>query len=121
MNAPPQPSIVADAPHVVLASADVNVAALVAPLVGAVDVLGRVHLLVFGRPLIITSGNDGDHVKGSKHYTNRAVDLRSRDLTPEQQVVFGVVLAYVATERALKVFDERARVLGPHWHVETVV
>ncbi len=27
--------------------------------------------------LVITSANDGAHMKGSKHYTNEAVDLRT--------------------------------------------
>jgi hypothetical protein len=28
----------------------------------------------------ITSGNDGKHMKGSKHYTNEAIDIRSKDM-----------------------------------------
>lgn len=33
----------------------------------------------YGQP-VITSGNDSDkHVKGSKHYENKAIDIRSRD------------------------------------------
>jgi hypothetical protein len=28
----------------------------------------------------ITSGNDGKHMKGSKHYTNEAIDIRNKDM-----------------------------------------
>lgn len=28
----------------------------------------------------ITSGNDGKHMKGSKHYTNEAIDIRTKDM-----------------------------------------
>lgn len=31
---------------------------------------------------VITSGNDGKHMDGSLHYENRAVDIRTRNLTP---------------------------------------
>ena len=30
--------------------------------------------------MTITSGNDGLHMKGSKHYTNEAIDIRIRDM-----------------------------------------
>jgi hypothetical protein len=33
------------------------------------------------RGAFITSGDDGDHMDGSKHYEGLAVDLRTRDLT----------------------------------------
>lgn len=29
--------------------------------------------------LWVTSGNDSEHMKGSKHYTNNALDLRSKN------------------------------------------
>lgn len=34
--------------------------------------------------VIITSGNDKTHSKGSKHYSDAALDFRTRDLTAEQ-------------------------------------
>jgi cell division septal protein FtsQ len=31
--------------------------------------------------MTITSGNDGIHMEGSKHYSNEAIDMRIRDMT----------------------------------------
>lgn len=39
-------------------------------------------------PIIITSGTDGKHMTGSKHYTGEAVDIRSRNMTPLQRDYF---------------------------------
>ena len=33
-----------------------------------------------GYTMIITSGNDSLHMKGSLHYVNRAIDIRSNDM-----------------------------------------
>lgn len=38
-----------------------------------------------GRGAIITSGTDGQHMKGSLHYVGRAADLRSNDLATSQK------------------------------------
>ena len=38
-----------------------------------------------GLPLVITSGNDGVHSANSKHYLNRAIDLRIKHLSRSQQ------------------------------------
>lgn len=35
------------------------------------------HKSMTGEQVVITSANDGKHMKGSKHYTNDAVDIRS--------------------------------------------
>jgi len=32
------------------------------------------------QPLVVTSGNDGEHMEGSKHYEDKALDLRVWDL-----------------------------------------
>lgn len=37
-----------------------------------------------GLELVITSGTDSVHMKGSKHYTGDALDMRTSNLTPEQ-------------------------------------
>lgn len=34
---------------------------------------------------VITSANDGTHLESSLHYKNLALDLRSRDLTPDKK------------------------------------
>ena len=36
---------------------------------------------LLGLEITITSGNDGKHMKGSKHYTYEALDFRTRDLS----------------------------------------
>jgi hypothetical protein len=38
--------------------------------------------------IYVTSGNDGQHMPGSKHYTDEALDFRSRHLTAEQQAAW---------------------------------
>jgi hypothetical protein len=35
--------------------------------------------------LVVTSTNDGNHMNGSKHFTNNAFDLRANNMTDEQQ------------------------------------
>lgn len=41
-----------------------------------------------GHPITITSGCDGKHMETSYHYKNKAFDIRTNDLTPEQVVEF---------------------------------
>jgi hypothetical protein len=38
--------------------------------------------------LVITSGNDGNHMEGSKHYEGLAFDIRSRELSAIQKTTF---------------------------------
>lgn len=87
-------------------------------LVQFLNIAGAIHTTLFGKPLVVTSGNDGRHSSGSKHYQNRAVDLRSFDKDSTQQLIFGLVIAYLSPQLNLAVFDERMRDSGPHWHVE---
>jgi hypothetical protein len=35
--------------------------------------------------MVITSGRDGTHLPNSLHYRDRALDFRTRQLTPDQQ------------------------------------
>jgi hypothetical protein len=48
------------------------------------------HAIVqqWGKDLIITTGTDGVHMKGSKHYEGLALDLRTRHLIPAARVAF---------------------------------
>lgn len=34
---------------------------------------------------VITAGNDGEHELNSEHYSGRALDFRTRDISPPQQ------------------------------------
>ena len=40
--------------------------------------------------MTITSGNDGAHKKGSLHYINRAIDIRSKDMKSPIEVVLRI-------------------------------
>lgn len=101
-----------------VASTSVNVAKLYPPLAEFLQSAGKMHAYLFGKPMTITSGNDGQHVAHSAHYLDLAADIRSRDLDAGQQVVFGVVLCYIGLRYNIVVFDERATP-GQHWHVQT--
>ncbi len=39
-------------------------------------------LAPYGVPAVVTSARDGRHITGSRHYTGRAIDLRTRDIPP---------------------------------------
>lgn len=106
------------APGVALAGSSIIVKEVVPALAKAIVFLGGVHQAMFGIPLVITSGNDGTHAPGSKHYTNQAVDIRARDLTQGAEIAFCVVLSWAGPEMGFRVFDERADQGAPHWHIE---
>ena len=53
---------------------------------------------------VITSGNDGKHKKGSKHYTNNAIDIRGNNVTDKQMQTIA---------------DEIQKNLGNDYDVET--
>jgi hypothetical protein len=57
-------------------------------------------------------------VAGSKHYSWRAVDIRSRDLTLLQENSFVSSLIPLQAAARVGIFDERF-IGQPHWHVET--
>ena len=40
--------------------------------------------------MTITSGNDGEHKKGSLHYINRAIDIRTKDMKNPIEVVLRI-------------------------------
>lgn len=99
----------------------VNVASLVPELTTALAKIGRAHLDLFDKPLIITSANDGQHKTGSKHYVNKAVDVRMTDKTLEEQAIFIDVLMYFDSKLKLMLFDERQEPGSDHVHIETAV
>jgi hypothetical protein len=79
--------------------------------------VGVVHALIFGHPLVITSGRDS-HAPGDVHMRGDAVDLRTVDKDPEGVMLLLAMLAYAATTVAVAVFDERQGAGGPHIHIE---
>jgi len=80
--------------------------------------LAYLHFLLFGLPLVITSGRDGDHVPTSLHKIGRALDFRTHDKTAEEMQVFLSILAFAAPGQMCRVFDERIGQGGEHVHVE---
>ncbi len=107
--------------HVTAVSKDVNCTQLNRSLFGFLLFAGQLYYYLFSRSLVVTSGNDGQHVAGSKHYQNKAVDLRTMDLDPEQQHVFLMLLIHLSRIHNVGVFDERRLVSGPHVHVEVMI
>ncbi len=101
-----------------LKDSTVKITGLRPVLLGFLATVARVHVDLFQKVLVVTSGNDGQHSKGSKHFENAAVDLRSNDKTSDQQLVFLLVLAWLGNTRGVAVFDERTQAGGGHFHCE---
>ena len=104
-----------------VADKSVHVERLVPRLVIFVVRAGNLHSALFHKPLVITSGNDGEHAAGSAHYRNEAIDARSREVTPAQAMLFTLVLVDLGLEEGVAVFDERANPTKQHWHCEVAV
>ncbi len=92
---------------------------LVPELMTALAKIGRVHLDLFDKPLVITSGNDAHHKNGSKHGVNKAVDLRLIDKDLGEQELFLAVLLHFDKKLKLMLFDERQLPGSDHVHIET--
>lgn len=107
-------------PHEVLlpAGPTVDVEGVAPPLMTFAVQLAYVHWLLFGEPLVITSGKDGEHVPGSLHPEGRALDFRTHDKSADEMILFLCVLAYAAPRNNCRVFDERVGAGGEHVHVE---
>jgi len=119
-DATPQPYGVGALPlGVERKDATVNVASLVPQLTTALTKLGRLHLDLFDKPLIVTSANDGKHVAHSKHYVGKAVDVRMIDKTIEEQSLFIAILIHCDKTLGLMLFDERQLPNSDHVHIET--
>jgi hypothetical protein len=99
--------------------ATVNVSALVPEMTTALAKLGRIHLDLFNKPLIITSANDGKHKSGSKHYVNKAVDARMVDKTQAEQELYLAIVFHLSPVLRLMLFDERQEPGSDHIHLET--
>lgn len=106
---------------VVLATSTVNLAGLHPRLANWLSNAGKLHLLLFGRSLIVTSGNDGKHARPGPHFSNQAVDLRTRDKTPAEGDLFLLVCVNLGRAHGIGVFDERENPRGPHFHAQVWV
>lgn len=54
-------------------------AVLAAAIINAANQIG------LSQDIVITSGNDSTHMKGSKHYSDEALDVRTKTLTTIQK------------------------------------
>lgn len=98
---------------------DVTVAPqnLAAPLRAFLRAAAALHYALFGKPLVLTSANDGNHAAHSKHYLDAAVDIRAKDLTEAEADRFAVEMVPLQRQFRVGIFDERF--IGQiHWHVE---
>lgn len=122
MSAPIKPIVPAAEPKQIenyqLASPSVNVAGVAQPLMNFVSYLGLIHRLLFSKALFITSGKDSLHVAGSLHGQGLAVDIRTRDLLPDEQALLLHLLAFAGPSNHVAVFDERALGAEAHIHLE---
>jgi hypothetical protein len=100
------------------ATPSVNVAGVKAELMAFVDYLGFIHRIVFSKVLVVTSGKDSIHVSGSLHSEGLAVDIRTRELLPDEQALLLHLLAYAGPANHVAVFDERALGAEAHIHLE---
>jgi len=100
-----------------VADSTVNVSGLDPKLISFLAAAASHHANAYGKPLVVTSADDGTHASGSKHYQRKAVDIRSRELSMAEQHDFARWLSDVQELYQLGVFDERF-IGAPHWHVE---
>jgi Hedgehog amino-terminal signalling domain len=96
----------------------VNFAGVSANLIEKLAHLAMIHRLTFGKPLVITSANDGAHSATSLHALGRAVDIRTTDKDPDEVALFVHYLAYMASAVQIAYFDERQLAGEPHLHLE---
>jgi hypothetical protein len=66
----------------------------------------------------ITSANDGKHGMNSKHYSDSALDLRSKNLTEQQKDEIFLALHSELYRRGFDVLLEARGTDNEHFHVE---
>ena len=52
--------------------------------IALIVILNTYFELRIGKEFVVTSCTDGKHMKGSKHYSGNAIDIRSRHLTTSE-------------------------------------
>jgi hypothetical protein len=83
----------------------------------AAAAINSFNVLGFSVDLFVTSGNDGVHMRGSKHYEDAALDFRTKNLSKSDKHLFKEMLA----QRLGKGFDlvlEDEDGPNEHLHVE---
>jgi hypothetical protein len=59
----------------------------------AAAAINSANVLGFSGEILITSGNDSTHMKGSKHYSDEALDFRTKSLSKADKHLFKDTLA----------------------------
>ena len=83
----------------------------------AAAVVNAANSLDLDQDMVITSGNDSTHKTGSKHYTDAALDFRTKHLTATQKRA----LAATVKQRLGESYDVILEAFGgvnEHLHVE---
>lgn len=83
--------------------------------------MGVVHALrqtMFRKDLIVTSGNDGTHGKGSKHGSDDAFDCRTRDLTVDERDRLVAEIRRILNPLGYDIIDREDPNHQDHSHVE---
>ena len=77
-----------------LKNESVNLTGLSTQMCFAILVAASIFL-EYGKPTVITSANDGEHKRNSKHYRGDGIDFRTRHLTSdeEQSIVHAITTA----------------------------
>jgi hypothetical protein len=86
-------------------------------LIIAAGVVNAANSLGLSQDMLITSGNDSTHMKGSKHFLDWALDFRTKHLTATQKQA----LADTAKKRLGREYDvilESVGKVNEHLHVE---
>jgi hypothetical protein len=83
----------------------------------AAAAINAAHEVSLSGDVVITSGNDSRHKTGSAHYTDRALDFRTKHLSDLEKVRWKVALQR-RLGPAYQVFLEELRNLHEHLHVE---
>jgi hypothetical protein len=104
-------------PGLELANGDVVLEGVNTKFIEFVSHAGMMHAILFGHPLVVTSGRD-NHPPYDVHMQGRAVDVRTVDKDSEGVMLFLMILAYATTAQPIAVFDERNVPTGPHIHIE---
>ncbi len=107
-------------PSVQLKDTTVSLIFLHSQLVRFLASAGNLHSWLFYKPVVVTSGNDGQHAAGSAHYRNDAIDLRAVDLDAAAGNVYLTVLVYAGRLNGVAIFDERLKPGAGHFHCERV-
>ena len=83
----------------------------------ACAVVNAANVLGFTEDMLVTSGNDSTHMQGSKHYTDEALDFRTKHLTPQQKHAL-TTLVKVRLGLDYDVIQEFEGLGNEHLHIE---